>query len=162
MSLIINKNIPMMIVGYPTISDKYNVAGGILMGDNSVKFGNLVKYGTNPGYYEAITETVTVSNIAGFVLATNVKLNESYPSGNIKVNPGEGFNLLIDGFIAVELAESAVESDIVPNAAVKVVLSTGEITTSSVESDTDTLPNVVFTGTYEYQGSKLVAEIYVK
>lgn len=162
MSLIINKNVPMMIIGFPTISDKYNVAGGVLMGDSSVEFGKLVKYSSTAGYYEAITETVTVDDIAGFVLGTNVKLSETYPSGDVKVNPGEGFNLLIDGFIAVELAESAVESDIVPNAAVKVVLSTGEITTSSVESDTDTLPNVVFTGTYEYQGSKLVAEIYVK
>lgn len=162
MSLIIKDKIPMFMVGYPTVSDKYNVAGAVLTGDTPVKFGQLVKYSATKGYFEAITSTVTLADIAGFVLATNVKLNELWPEGNVQVNPGEAFNLLVNGFMAIELDSAAVEADIKPNSEVKVLLANGALTTSSVSSGTATLPNVVFTGAYEKHGTIMVAEIYVK
>lgn len=167
MSLIIKDKIKMFMIGYPTVSDKYNVAGGVLEGSNPAHFGELVKIGSAPGFFDAIGNGVTltdVSEIGGFVVATNVKLNETWPAGTVQVNPGEAFNLLVNGFIAVELDTTADPDDIVPNAPCYVVLATGKVTTSSQASANTVvqLPNCYFTGLYETQDSKPVAEIYVK
>ena len=164
MGLIINKHIPMLMVGYPTVSDKYNVAGGTLAGSTSVSFGSLVKFSSTKGYYEAITSTVTLADIAGFVLATNVKLANDWPATTWAVNPGEAFNLVVNGFMAIQLDSGATASYITPNSQVYVILATGKLTTSDKASEGTivALPNVVFTGTYETQGSALVAEIYIK
>ena len=106
MGLIIGKSgIPMFKVGYPTVSDKYNITGGILAGNTAVKFGDLVKFSSTKGYYEAITSTVTLANIPGFVLATNVKLATEWPGTDesVKVLPGEAFNLVLPGsYLAIE------------------------------------------------------------
>lgn len=165
MALIIKDKIPMLKKGYPTVSDKYNVAGGILAGSQKIEFGELVKFSaTQPGYYEAITTTVTLADLAGFVVATNVKMAE-WPANEIAYTyPGEAFNLLVNGFIAVELDATAVESDIVPKAAVYIILATGKLTTSTNASAGTIveLPNVIFTGTYEKPGTKVLAEIMVK
>lgn len=176
MGLILNDKIKMMITGYPTVSDKYNVAGATLTGDTPVKFGDLVKLSDTKGYFEAIkTGDITEDKflkIGGFVLGTNVKLNETWPEGQVQVNPGEAFNLLVSGFMAVELAEHALEEDIVANGEVYVTAD-GKITTlndSNAVEDSEgndiALYGVVFTGTYENQGTaenpKLIAEIFVK
>ena len=162
MSLIIKDKIPMFKVGYPTMSDKYGVAGGMLEGSNPVEFGDLVKFGSATNQYEYAGGGVAgVSALAGFVVATNVKLAD-WPSNEVKTYPGEAFNLLVNGFLAVKLNESAVEGDIKPNSIVKVKLADSTLTTSSVSSGTETLPNTVFTGKYEKHGSVIVAEIYVK
>lgn len=160
MSLIIKDKIPMFIVGYPTVSDKYNVSGALLEGDTSVAFGDLVTYGSSAGYFKAITEALaSVDKVAGFVLATNVKLNEKWPEGDIKVNPGEAFNLVLPGsYLAIALDSAAVETDIAANKSVGVVLATGKCTTAQ----DNVLPNVVFTGLYEKHGATIVAEILVK
>lgn len=164
MGLIIGKKgIPMFKVGYPTISDKYNVAGGILAGETPVKFGDLVKFSDEKGYFEAITETVTLENLAGFVLATNVKLATEWPAseGSVKVLPGEAFNLVLPGsYLAIELDATAVEANIKANAKVYAIPATGKCTT--VAASNIALPNVVFTGLSEKHGDALVAEIYVK
>lgn len=107
MGLIINDKIKMFMKGYPTVSDKYNVSGGILTGSTPVKFGELVKRTGTAGYFEAIATTVELADIAGFALATNVKLAEEWPVRTVQINPGEAFNLLINGFIAVELDADA-------------------------------------------------------
>lgn len=168
MSLIIKDQIPMLRKGYPTVSDKYNVSGGILAGSTAVHFGELVKRSSTPGYFEAITSTVTLDAICGFVLATNVKLAQNWPGTTIQVNPGEAFNLLINGFIAVELNNTAVSTDIIANAPVYVKLADGTLTTSTNASAGTivALPNCVFTGVYENIGTAgspiYLAEIYVK
>lgn len=165
MGLIIKDKLQKFMVGYPTVSDKYNVAGGILAGDTSVKFGDLVKYGDTTGYYEAITSTVTVADIAGFVLATNVKLATTYPaaSEDVETLPGEAFNLVLPGsYLAIKLDDAAVEADVKANAEVKVLLATGKCTTSSITTGTATLTGVTFTGEYELQSGVIVAEVYVK
>ena len=164
MGLIIGKQgIPMMIVGFPTVSDKYNITGGTLAGTTPVKFGDLVKFSATKGYYEAITGAVTVDKIAGFVLGTNVKLNELWPEGQVQVNPGEAFNLVLpNSYLAVELDSAAKESEVLANAPVAVVLATGKLTSKVVTGTAPALPGVVFTGLVEKHGETLVAEILVK
>lgn len=161
--LIIKDKINMLMKGYPTVSDKYNVAGATLVASSApVQFGELVKYSGTKGYYEAITGTVTLEQIAGFVLATNVKLNTVYPQGGVEVKGGEAFNLVLPGsYLAVELEADAVEANIAAGKKVAVKLATGKLTTSGVASATD-LPDVVFTGTYEKHGNVFYAEVLVK
>ena len=164
MGLIIGKQgIPMLKVGYPTVSDKYNITGGTLTGDTPVRFGDLVKFADTKGYFEAITETVTLADIAGFVLATNVKLALEWPATeeSVKVLPGEAFNLVLPGsYLAIELDTTAVETDVKANAQVYAIPATGKCTT--VSAGNLALPGVVFTGIVEKHGEALVAEIYVK
>ena len=163
MGLIIKDKIPMFKVGYPTVSDKYNVTGGTLTGTKSVHFGDLVKFSTTKGYYEAISTTVTIADIAGFVLATNVKLANDWPATEVAVNPGEAFNLVLPGsYLAIELDSGASEAKVIANKPVAVILATGKCTTEVATSTAPALPNVVFTGLYEKHGDKIVAEIYVK
>lgn len=165
--LIIKDKIPMFKVGYPTVSDKYNVSGAVLTGSTPAKFGDLVKFSTTKGYFEKGALT-TVADAAGFVVATNVKLAQDWPGTTVQVNPGEAFNLLVNGFIAVELDSGVTVANIKANAQAYVILATGKLTTSdNAASDTVVaLPNVVFTGLYEDHGTesahKYVAEIYVK
>lgn len=161
MGLIIKDKIPMFKVGYPTVSDKYNVTGGTLTGTKSVHFGDLVKFSATKGYYEAISTTVTIADIAGFVLATNVKLANDWPATEWAVNPGEAFNLVLPGsYLAIELDSTAVEANVKANAQVYAIPATGKCTT--VSASNLALPGVVFTGMVEKHGETLVAEIYVK
>jgi hypothetical protein len=164
MGLIIGKTgIPMFKVGYPTVSDKYNITGGTLAGETAVNFGDLVKFSSIKGYYEAITGAITLADIAGFVLATNVKLATEWPGTDesVKVLPGEAFNLVLPGsYLAIELDSTAVEDDVKANAQVYAIPATGKCTT--VATSNLALPGVVFTGMVEKHGTKLVAEIYVK
>lgn len=164
MGLIIGKSgIPMFKVGYPTVSDKYNITGGTLAGTTPVKFGDLVKFSATKGYFEAITGTVTVGDIAGFVLATNVKLATEWPATeeSVKILPGEAFNLALPGsYLAIELDSTAVEANVKANAKVYAIPATGKCTT--VSASNLELPGVVFTGMVEKHGTALVAEIYVK
>ena len=163
MGLIIKDKIPMFKVGYPTVSDKYNVAGGTLVGTTPAKFGDLVKFSATKGYFEAITGAVTLADIAGFTLATNVKLSETWPATDVQINPGEAFNLVLPGsYLAIELATGAREANVIANKPVAVILATGKCTTEVASSTAPALPNVVFTGLYEKHGDKIVAEIYVK
>ena len=168
MNLIIKDTIPMFKIGYPTVSDKYNVAGGTLAGNTPVKFGQLVKFSTTKGYYEAITGTVTLDQIAGFTLATNVKLAEDWPGETVQINPNEAFNLALPNtYMAIELDSGATPAQILANKGVYVILATGKLTTADKSSDgIVALTNVVFTGLYENHGTsaapKYVAEILIK
>ena len=160
MGLIINKQLPMFKVGYPTVSDKYNVQGGILE-SGSVNFGELVMFGTKTGYYKPVASAVSVDDIAGFVLATNVKQPNNWPGTEVKVNAGEAFNLVLNGYLAVKLAADAVESKVKANSVVAVNLSNGALSTSGVANYVD-MDYVVFTGIYEKDASgAIIAEIRV-
>lgn len=168
MGLIINDKIQMLMKGYPTVSDKYNVAGAVLEGDTPVQFGQLVKFGATAGYFAPATNMASVSEAAGFVVATNVKLAEGFPGTLVQVNPGEAFNLLVNGFMAIELDSEATLTSVTANSSVAVILATGALTTSDKIDDNTivALPNVVFTGTVENHGTTAnpvyYAEIYVK
>lgn len=160
MGLIIKDKIQMLMTGYPTMGDKYNVTGGILSGTDPVKFGDLVMF--DGGMYKKVASATAVTDIAGFVLATNVKTAEGFGTNVVQVNPGEAFNLTLGGsYLAVETAE-ADGTDIKPNGAVYVSLTDGKLYASSDTGHTNTLPGVVFTGTFELQGSKVIAEVLVK
>ena len=161
MGLIIKDKIQMLMKGYPTVSDKYNVTGAVLDGNKEVYFGDLVKFGATKGYYEAAAGADNVLSIAGFVVATNVKLAEGFPGTAAAIKPGEAFNLLVNGYIAVELDAAAVENNISVTEPVHVILETGKLTTRG-GGTTSPLPNAVFTGAYEKHGNVLFAEIYVK
>lgn len=166
--LIIKDKIPMLKIGYPTVSDKYDVAGAVLDGSSPVAFGDLVMFSSTQGYFKKAASMSAITDAAGFVVATNVKLAEGFPGTTVQVNPGEAFNLLVKGFIAVELDDSADDDYATANSAVYVILSTGKLTTSDQASagTVVALPNCVFTGTIENQGTvaspKYVAEIYIK
>ena len=165
MGMILNRSFRKMFKGYPTMSDKYNVAPGNLVGSTAVQFGDLVKHSSTKGYFEAITDTVTLAEIAGFVLATNVKLAESNNT-TVETKPGEAFNLAIGGntFMAIELDSGATASYVSANLPVEVILATGKCTISDKASEGTivALPGVVFTGIYETVGGKILAEILIK
>ena len=161
MSLIINKKIDMLKLGYPTVSDKYNVMGATLSGSSNVYFGDVVEWDTPTGegqYVKAFAQADSHS-IAGFVVATNVKTPTEYPAEEpIATRPGEALNLLVSGYIAVKLDSSAVVANIKPNTQVCLAAATGlatTVTTSNIAID------AYFTGVYEKHGSVYYAEIYV-
>ena len=159
MGLIINDKIKKFIPGYPTVSDKYNVSGAVLAGEDPVEFGDLVGYSSTKGYFEKLKTVTRAEDVAGIVLATNVKLNLAWPEGDIKTLPGEAFNLLVNGFIAVKLDKAAVEASVLPN---KQVYVTSTATLTTEDDGNFALPGVVFTGEVEKQGEDIIAEIYVK
>lgn len=136
MSMFIKTQIPLFKKGYPTVSDKYNVFGGILEGTSAdVPFGTVVAYGSTTGYYKKATSLTAITQVAGIALATNVKLTGVWPDDGSTASSykaKEAINLLTSGFIAVELDSSVV---IVTVAAVKAV---GAITADSTVVSTKT------------------------
>ena len=159
MAMIIKDKLQMLMKGFPTVSDKYNVLPAVLDGTAPVNFGDVVVYSTTDGYYTKPATITAAAQVAGFVVATNVKLPENYPGTTIQVNPGEAFNLLHSGYIAVELDSGAVAANVAAGKGVA-VLPSGKITTAGV-STAIALTNVTFTGTKETVNGKRYAEIYV-
>ena len=158
MAMIIKDKLQMLMKGFPTVSDKYNVLPAVLDGTAPVNFGDVVVYSTTNGYYTKPTTITAAAQVAGFVVATNVKLPENYPGTTIQVNPGEAFNLLHSGYIAVALDAGATDANVAAGKKVA-VLPNGKITTSGTATAID-LDGVVFTGTKETVGGVKLAEIY--
>jgi len=159
--MIIKDKISMLRKGYPTVSDKYNVAGGILQtGSADVPFGELVAYDSQVGYYKAATSVTGVADIAGVVLATNVKLSGVWPDENQAglVKPAEAFNLMLDGYIAVELDDSVETETVAAVAAVAKITADTDVVEGKKyytrESNSDGI-GYLNDGTYKYT---LVAE----
>lgn len=163
MSLIIKDKIKQLMRGYPTVSDKYNVEGGIIEGTDGVNFGDMVVYGSTTGYYKKATALTSIDEFAGFVLATNVKLEDTWGKTNVGpiTNPCEAFNLFMNGFIAIALKSDATLAQIKNGAKVAVVLASAEVTTADkiAASTIVELPGYEFTGIYEQQGTTLLAEV---
>lgn len=112
--MIIKNKLSMLRKGYPTVSDKYNVAGGILQsGSADVAFGNPVAYTATVGYYKPAVGISAITELAGVVLATNVKLSGVWPDENQAsvVKATEAFNLMLDGYVAIELDNSVTTID---------------------------------------------------
>lgn len=151
MGLIINNKIKKFMIGYPTVSDKYNVAGAILSGSSAVKFGDPLMWDSatqnGDGYYvKKAASTVTAANFAGFVLATNVKLADGFPGTTVETVPGEALNLLINGYIAVDIkAASSFKSSILPGA--KVYITPAGVLTLTASTNIDT--GYVCTGLFD-------------
>ena len=159
MAMLIKDKLQMLMKGFPTVSDKYNVLPAVLDGTAPVNFGDVVVYSTTDGYYTKPAAITAAAQVAGFVVATNVKLPENYPGTTIQVNPGEAFNLLHSGYIAIELDTGAVDANVAAGKGVA-VLPSGKITTAGV-STAIALTNVTFTGTKETVNGKRYAEIYM-
>ena len=159
MAMIIKDKLQMLMKGFPTVSDKYNVLPAVLDGTAPVNFGDVVVYSTTDGYYTKPATITAAAEVAGFVVATNVKVPENYPGTTIQVNPGEAFNLLHSGYLAIELDTGAVDANVAAGKGVA-VLPSGKITTAGV-STAIALTNVTFTGTKETVNGKRYAEIYM-
>ena len=159
MAMIIKDKLQMLMKGFPTVSDKYNVLPAVLDGTAPVNFGDVVVYSTTDGYYTKPATITAATQVAGFVVATNVKVPENYPGTTIQVNPGEAFNLLHSGYLAIELDSGAVDANVAAGKGVA-VLPSGKITTAGV-STAIALTNVTFTGTKETVNGKRYAEIYM-
>lgn len=151
MSLILGSKIPELMQGYPTISDKYDVVPAVL--DNTsaaVKAGTPVILGSTAGRFTAPASGATIDQYAGFVLATNVKVPNTYPAHSVDQTyvAGDAFNLMIRGFIAVPVGSAATVASIVNGAPVYVTLATGAIVTATETAEgTVQLPGAYFTGT---------------
>ena len=158
MAMIIKDKLQMLMKGFPTVSDKYNVLPAVLDGTAPVNFGDVVVYSTTDGYYTKPATITAAAEVAGFVVATNVKVPENYPGTVVQVNPGEAFNLLHSGYIAVAVDSGATDANIAAGKKVA-VLPNGKITTSGTATAID-LDGVVFTGTKETVGGVKLAEIY--
>ena len=156
MNLIIKNKIQELMQGYPTISDKYDVAPAVLEGATNVVVGAPVTLGTTAGRYKACTTAADV--VAGFVLATNVKVPMAYPAAGVQeYAAGDAFNLMFKGFIAVPLDAGATAGNIANGKAVA-MLAGGKLTTTGTASATD-IPGAYFTGCKEVINGVTIAEI---
>ena len=154
MGLIIKDKIQSLMVGYPTTSDKYDVEGGLA--NETLRFGDLV-VAESVGVYKKVDAT----KVDGIVLATNVKLNTTYPAdaeGPVTVK-GEAFNVLIRGRVAVALDSDATASAVVKGADAKLSTAHKLSTTGTAIAGN---VSIKFTGFYEMQGTTIVAEVEVK
>lgn len=155
MGLIIKDKIQSLMVGYPTTSDKYDVEGGLAK--ETLHFGDLVVVDS----VEKTYKKVDGEKVDGIVLATNVKLNTTYPAdaeGPVTVK-GEAFNVLIRGRVAVALDSGATASAIAKGADAKLSTAHKLSTTGTAIAGN---VSIKFTGFYEMQGTTIVAEVEVK
>lgn len=159
MGLILKDGVQKLMVGYPTVSDKYNVGPAVLEGTHEVYPGDLVLCGSKSAAYKSITDGAGTENLGGFVVATNVHVPTAYPApvGPVPFKPGEAFGILADGYIAIALDSGAVLADAIEGAIV--YLTSGYKCTTVSTSNTAT--KCTFTGVTELQGSTKVAEIFV-
>lgn len=148
-------------VGYPTVSDKYDVAGGILLGETAAHNGDVLMFGDQAGSYKVASGLTNANQVAGILLATNVKLADRYPatSDSVVWKVGEAVNLMVRGFVAVECDSTVVEANIKEGAPVYLTAA-GKVTTVSSGNIATTWK---FMGLYENHGTtaakKIVAEI---
>lgn len=171
MGLIIKNKIAQLKKGYPTVSDKYNVQGGIYEGTDPLYFGDLVAFGTATGHYTKLADN-TVANIAGICLATNVKLVNKYPGDteNVETVKGEAFNLLVRGFVAVEVAfatagDTPTQQEI--DATIAAIKEGGQVYVTAdgkftADNTATAVPGVYFMGVAEAKNNTVLAEINYK
>lgn len=158
MGLIVKKSLKKLLAGYPTVSDKYGVQGGILGGATAAHYGDLLVFGANQGEYNVAAAGATPADIAGIALATNIKLVRQFPGGSNAVNAtfevGEAINVCINGYIAVPVVVADI-TDLVEGAPVYLD-SNAKLTEASTGTQ---IPGWTFTGVYEAVGAGYVAEI---
>lgn len=159
MGLIYGKNgIRKLMVGYPTVADKYDVFPAVLDNASAAVYpGDVVVVTADHSVYEAASSIADFKDVAGIVIATNVKVPTAYPApaGPVAFQPGEAFGLCKRGFIAVKLDADAVLANATENAPV-FITAAGKITTVSTSNIATPWK---FTGVSELHGSDKVAEI---
>ena len=104
MGMILNR-LKKFTKGYSTAMNNPYTQGGILEGADAVN-GDFLVFGSTDGFYKKDADLVTnVKNIAGVLLATNVKVTLAYGDNPaVTTKAGEGFNLMVEGFVALPLA----------------------------------------------------------
>lgn len=163
MGLILNQSLKKLTKGYPTRTAKEQVEGGIVASTSAnILPGNVICFTSTAGEF---TATFDATKIAGIALATNVKLVTEYPgeSKDAPFCPGEAINLMISGYIAMELDSSlytvAADGTVTFDASIV----EGAAATTDGEKITavgaQTGFNAVFTGVVEYNNGKGLAEI---
>lgn len=165
--MILNDKTWQIRTGYPTLSDKYNAKGGILVGTEDALNGSVVKYSGTIGHYEVVSVSnplTDIKELAGIVLATNIKLAGIYPDNkpNTPTHPGEEFNLFLNGGIAVALA-SGVEASTIKEGDRVYVTADGKFT--NVAASNFEWPNAEFTGITDKDWNDptiIAAEIFVR
>lgn len=165
MSLILGKDgIQKLMVGYPTVSDKYNVGPAVNCGTSPIYPGDMVfsKDSQGHGAYVGAGEAAAGMHFVGFAVATNVNVPMTYPApeGPVPFAPGQAFGLMQSGYIAVELASNAVLADVVEGLPLYVSTTGPKLTTNSNSGNAKKIPGY-FTGVKEMHGSAIVAEIFV-
>lgn len=150
MSMILNDHIKKLKKGYPTVSDKYDVSGGILGGEAAVEVGTLLALTDVSGVFVPVTAETPAEKVAGIALSPNVKLTDIWSGDRrTKVFPGEAVNLCFNGLFATEV-DAAVAAAIKPGDAVG--LAAGALVIHDAEADPATdelLPGWFFTGCVE-------------
>lgn len=147
MGMIINDKLDTLMKGYPTLSDKYCVRGATLSSDSAnAHFGDFVTY--DGGTFKVVDSSNTITSadkVAGVVVATNVKLVTDFMSGKSAealTYPGEAFNLLLHGYVALP-CDTTISVDTITEGLTCKVTSAGLLTTASSGTE---LPNYKFTG----------------
>lgn len=146
MSMILNTSIKKLMKGYPTVSDKYDVTGGVLDSTSAaIAFGTVMIYTDTSGVFAPIAAASTVADVAGVALSPNVKLTDTWHSNSQEtlIQPGEAVNLCFNGFMAVEV-EAAVASAVKPGD--KVGLTSGKLVVAGTDN---VLSGWYFTGCTE-------------
>lgn len=148
-----------LLLGYPTVSDKYEVAPATLGGSANAQNGDIMVYTSTESVYERLADKASGSvEVAGVLLATNVKTPSVYPANteSVATIPGEAFNLMKKGFIALACADSSAPA---PGSAVYYNPTSKKVSASS--SSTKALTGWQFTGIWEAHGSDYIAEVHV-
>lgn len=172
MGMIIKKSIQKLIPGFPTVSDKYNVQGGILDPNLDTPEPGVLPgvalytagIGAAPGTYSPVGGSDTA--FMGVLLGTNVKLATQYPAGPNYLagfKAGEAINVMLEGYVAVL-------TNLDPARALPIQEGTplyvsGSVFCTSAGTGAVEIPGGYFTGVAEVKeinGNRgVVAEVYI-
>lgn len=145
MGLIFGNKLPMFKLGYPTVSDKYNVDSGVLAsGEEAVPYGTILAYGDASGKF-IVWDGADVTKVAGPMCAVNVKLADPF-TDEVKVFPGEACSPMRDGYIALAVDPAIDAKTLVEGTAVKVTVTEGKVVLGTSGT---VIPGWYFTGLTE-------------
>lgn len=158
MSLIIKDKIQQLMIGYPTLANKYDVVPAMLEGETPADWGTPMMYGSETGRYVPLASASAITDLAGFVMSTNVQVPTTYPAPEVRhARPGEAFNLFVGhGGIALKLTTAVTTlTEIKEGMPVAIRFSDGALGTKTAISTgtVEAIPNAHFTGVYENHGT---------
>jgi len=134
-------------LGY--LTSNLNRIGRFTPEDVPVAFGQLLKYGSSNGHYEACDGTEDANQIAGVSVYDQAKTGSTYPGTITEIPFGEYGDALVTGDIVVEFS-ATVAADVanaVEGAPVYLDIVTGKVT--DVLTANTLLPQFIFLGLTE-------------
>lgn len=157
MGMIINRALPKLKKGYPTSTDKYSVRGATLNAETGVVHGgDLIEY-VGDESFKKVTATTNVEDIAGVCLSSLTRVvNGLTGDGIASWGAGDTIDLVVGGFIAIEVDESVDLSTIKENG--KVYFDEGKI----LATGTDAIENWRFTGVTDTVDGVKLAGVLIK